>query len=182
MKVERTVSKETIVGKNEQFLAHWWQRIVHGVDYDCAEQSFPDGEACALVRMRMVPISTRGAVANCEGVVVTLSGLDRLERTAVRLEREMDAVPMNRRCFRQFVTKMDDDVITLAHVECWSRNVAVVRERLGRHMRLQRNSCHRRSEIHFDGVRQLRNVGEEWRIGRFDIDAVPTRRRAHTLV
>src|SRR5689334_20915019 len=93
-----------------------------------------------------------------------------MERTAVRLERQMDAVPVHSRRFRQIVLEMDDDEIALAHVERRSRHMPVVSEYFACHAWLQRKFSHRRGEVYFDGARAPGDVDEQRRIRRVGLE------------
>ncbi len=117
-----------------------------------------------MVRMRMVPVSARRSGTNCEDVVVCLAGRDRLEWTAIGLDRQMDPVPVNRRRFCEIVLEVNDDVIPLAHVERWAGDVSVVGEHLARDTRLQRKRRHSGGEIHLDGLRKFGDIDEDGRV------------------
>ena len=84
-----------------------------------------------------------------------------MERTSVRFERQVDAVPMHGRRLAQLVLEMDDDVIALAHVESRTRYVPVIGEHFTDDARLQFESGDRCGEIYLDGLRQRRDVDEQ---------------------
>src|SRR5881394_3494935 len=78
-----------------------------------------------------------------------------MERTSVRFERQVDAVPMHGRRLAQLVLEMDDDVIALAHVESRTRYVPVIGEHFTDDARLQFESGDRCGEIYLDGLRHV---------------------------
>src|SRR3954469_12302750 len=108
------------------------------VDDDRPEESFADRESGSAIGVRMVPIRSRAAGTYNEFISVRLARLDRMKRTSIRLEREMNAVPMDRCRLRQLISEMNDDVITFADVQGRTRHVSVVGKYFARHARLER--------------------------------------------
>src|SRR5207302_3771471 len=97
---------EAVVGQNQQPIRNRRrQRIIRGVHHDSAKESFPYCVTGAVIGMRVIPVGARRAGANGEGVLVLLTRSDRMERTAIGLEPEMNAVPMDGCRFRQIVLK-----------------------------------------------------------------------------
>ena len=103
---------------------------------------------------------------NGEFVVVGLTRLDRMERTAVRLERQMDAVPVDGGRLGEIVSEMNDDVIAFAHVESRPGNLSIVGKDFARNAGLQSKGSDRGGDFHLHRLRQPRDVEENRRVRR----------------
>src|SRR5438105_4228761 len=113
--------------------------------------------------MRMIPISARCTRENREHIVVRGSRRDRVERAAILVGREVNAVPVNGGRLRKLVHEVDDDFVALVNLERRARNLSVVGEYVRALSRNQRKPRRLGDEIHFDSPWRRRNVLEERR-------------------
>src|SRR5688500_1971953 len=100
--VDRPVFGKPVIGQDDELLGKTLsERIVRSANDYSAVESLRDLVSRAVIRVRMIPVRSGRPGAQSERVGPLLTGLDRMKRTAVSFEGNVEAVPVNRRCNRQ---------------------------------------------------------------------------------
>ena len=134
-----------------------------------------------MAGMRMVPVRAGASAFESEDVVEVLAGRDGMVWASIRCVRDVEAMPVNRRWFRQSVSEVDDHTIAFVHLEQRAWNTAVVRISGRIHTRDHRQRRGLRSYGHLDGVRCGRGVHQN-RWARYGCDGCRGRVAAHMFV